>query len=161
MAYYDDDPERREAKAAGVAMILAGDSVREVAQAVGLPRSTLQYAVNKLREGAAQDDALKRADQAVMASTYELANETQQRILEQLRANALENRDVIQASNVALKALSAFRRWQKPEDAPADTAASARILDRLEHALAAGAELTLSVSGPKPDHRAIDVEPVK
>lgn len=148
--WYEDDPSRAEAKAQGVALVLQGThSIREAAQSVGLSSSALQRAVVKLEEGTALDPELRRADQAVMAKTYQLADQAQQRVLNRLPF--MEDKDVVNAMKASVLGISAWRRWQKPEVDPEDLHASNRILSRLDAVLQAGGEMvvTVAVAGPR------------
>jgi transposase len=158
--YFEDDPERAERKAEGAALVVAGTSYRAASREVGLPVATLQRAVDRLKQGVASNEDLRRADMAQMAQVYELAQRTGKALLDRLDAHpeTLESRDLIKAQDSAVRAISNYRQWHKP-DTTADSTASSRILDRLEAALTSGAELSLTITPPKPDHRAIDVEP--
>ena len=139
-----------------MALVRRGVTVREAAAAIGIPGRTLETALQKLRTGVAHEPKLRAADQALMALTYQIASEAQQRVLA-----ALPTMDVDQqltAASKALRAIGSWRKWSRPDDT-ADAPSNSRILDRLEAAIASGASLSLSVTPPAVDHTAIDVTP--
>lgn len=151
-------------------LVIEGRSYREAAHAVGLRSTTtlkaharrfgLAEAHNRARAAVVAEEAEARTA-ATMAVVGKVAKLGAEKMLRRLQAEPGEipTRELTVLTGVAIDKLAKWERWG---ETPADPGAGARILDRIEAAVASGASLALTISRrPELEPGTIDVQPVQ
>lgn len=117
-------------------------------------------ALERLRFGKATPTELARADQALIASAYQIAAEAQSRLLEHVTSGQATQAELQKAADTSLKTIAAYRRWNAATSDTGESGAGSKLLDRLEHMLSSGTTVSLTVSQRPPDQDALDVTPI-
>jgi hypothetical protein len=145
--------------AQGVGLIASGtESMRDAADLVGIPYSTLRLAyIRTLGPNAPnKDEQRKAADERIMANAYAVAEGTLGRMADEI--DQADHRSLVAFADASSRVLGRLRGWDKGVQTDDTANQFAQVVDKILSNGGASLNLTITPIDREPEREVIDVE---